>query len=284
MALIEGGADESSSSLTVVTADSSAHSKGSWTELLASTSQDIEWLVIQLDVDDGPTTFLIDIGVGDPTPAVVVPDLAFYSKLGSSCQAHRLVVPCKIASGSKISARCQAAGASDTVKIAVIGGGSTAYGTCSNIDAIGADDTLSKGTVVDPDDTTADTKGDWVELVGSSAAKYDWVVVCMNFNNNTGMSSASWLVDIGTGAALAETVLIPNIFQGSDVFEIGGHRYQAFQVSIPSGTRIVARAQCSILDATDRKLDVMLLGCEFVAPSGGGGSSLFLPPSIVHGL
>lgn len=280
MSLIEGGGDPTNSRLTTVTAHSSAHAKGSWTELIPSTSKDIEWLVLQLDADGGPATYLIDIGVGDPTPTVVVPDVAYYAKYGSNCQAHRLIVPCKAALGSKISIRCQSEGGLNTVKASVIGGGSTAYGTCTNIDAIGADDTLSKGTVIDPDAITANTKGDWVELVGSSAAEYDWVVVCLNFNDNGALSAASWLVDIGIGVTPA--VLIPNIFQGSDAFEIGGQRYQPFQVNIPAGSRIVARAQCSLIDATDRKLDVMLLGCEFVAPAGG--SSLFLPPSIVHGL
>lgn len=280
MALIQGGSDVATTRLTTVTAGASAHLKGAWTELIASTSQSIDWLILQIDADSGPATFLIDIGVGDPTPSVVLPDLAYYSKFSGSCQAHRLIVPRQIAAGSKVSIRCQSEGASNTIKASVIGGGSSSYGTCTNIDALGADDTLSKGTVIDPDDITANTKGDWVELIASTAAAYDWVVVALNFNDNSALSAASWLVDIGIGAT--PTVLIPDIFQGSDAFEIGGQRYQPFQVNIPASSRLVARASCSTIDATDRKLDVMLLGCEFTAPSGG--SSLFLPPSIVHGL
>jgi hypothetical protein len=273
MALIEGGAVTASSRLTTLTGGGSAHSKGSWVELISSTSQDIEWLEVQFDANDGPSSVLVDIGTGAASSeVVVVPDIAFFQKFAGSSQAHALTLPISIPSGTRVAARCQGSGASELVNVSIVGGGADSFGTCSNVDAIGEDSTLSKGTVVDAGGT-ANTKGSWVELEASTANEYNWVVVCINFNNNTSQQAADYLVDIGTGAASSETVLIPNIHQGTDAFEIGGKRFHCFQVNIPASTRVAARSQCDLTDVTDRLLDVMLLGCELTAPAGGGGTS-----------
>jgi hypothetical protein len=37
-------------------------------------------------------------------------------------------------------------------------------------------------------------------------------------------------------------------------------QYYGFPVSIPKGSRVAARAQCSINDATDRLIDITLIG------------------------
>lgn len=269
MSLIGGGADTANSSLTTITADSSAHSKGSWTELISSTSQDIEWLEIQMESDSDTATFLLDIGVGDPTPSVVVPDIEIYFRDSGSPSAQSLIIPITIASGSKVSARCQATTASRTLKAAIIGGGSSSFGTSSNVDSIGSDSSTSKGTVIDAG-STANTWGGWAELTASSSNAYNWVAVGINYNTNNAMQAGTFLVQIGTGALGVETVLIPEALQTTDAFEIGGQRYHDYQVNIPASTRIVARCQSTITDATDRKLDITLLGSELTAPSGGG--------------
>ena len=91
---------------------------------------------------------------------------------------------------------------------------------------------------------SANTKGAYVEYVSSSPFACNNLIVTISFANVTGRR---YLLDVATGGAGVETVIIPNLlFEGP-----GAGAGQAVQgivrlpCAIPAGTRIAARIQCS---------------------------------------
>lgn len=91
----------------------------------------------------------------------------------------------------------------------------------------------------------ANTKGSYAELVASSG------ITCHEFILEvvTQSAAASYLLDIATGGAGSETVVLSNILVGQG----GSGRGSTFirlPLSIPSGTRISARCQSTTASAT----------------------------------
>lgn len=86
------------------------------------------------------------------------------------------------------------------------------------------------------DPGSLNTKGAWTELVASSAGGDGLVVSGICYNQTL----TDRLVDIGTGGAGSEQVLIPDLYvpQGSDTISLGP---MFFPIPIPAGTRIAGR-------------------------------------------
>lgn len=90
--------------------------------------------------------------------------------------------------------------------------------------------------------TTANTKGSYTQLIASTTNPTN--IVCLNLRANPAqINSKNWLVDIATGAAASEVVIIPNL----DVGVYGQYGVINLQscvpLRIPAGTRISARSQ-----------------------------------------
>ena len=274
MTIEAGGQLTASTRLTDVAGDASANVKGSWVELIASTSNDNEWITVTLGLSSTSYTkigCLVDIGVGAASSeSVVISNIAFVTPGDGSLGPYSLTLPLTIPSGSRVSARTQCSAGSRDLGVGVHLGTEAAFGTSSSNITLGADTSASVGTVVDPGGS-ANTKGAWSQLVASTSADIDYLVVCIGtVANPTVGVDASFLVDIATGAASSESVIIPNISFGTDNLEVNSQRHIVFLQNIPSGTRVAARSQSTETDATDRLLDVSIIGCNMTAPSSGG--------------
>lgn len=119
----------------------------------------------------------------------------------------------------------------------------------------------SRGTSVDPGGT-ANTKGSWVQIAASSGGFLAGVYVVLDNVNNTIMTDADFRVDIGIGGAGSEVVVIPDLMcraRATDDFN-QPFVFGPFPLEIPPSTRLAARAQCSITDATDRLIGVSIMG------------------------
>jgi len=93
---------------------------------------------------------------------------------------------------------------------------------------------------------TVNVKGPWVTLLAATARDGDWLLVNMV---SPGLASASYLIDIAIGAAGAEMVVIPNIlFATGTAFSNGAQI--TMPMTIPAGSRISARLQCSVASGT----------------------------------
>jgi hypothetical protein len=114
----------------------------------------------------------------------------------------------------------------------------------------------------------ANTKGNYAELIASTAGAATMAKVTINSTNQTGIQ-VNLLVDIATGAAASETVIIPNIVAGShaEFAALGSHGPEFwFPVDIPAGTRVSARCQDSV-GADTANVHVALYGGGL---AGGG--------------
>ena len=109
-------------------------------------------------------------------------------------------------------------------------------------------------------DAAANTKGAWAEMVASTsnAVKGFWVV-CLS-----GIASHRMSIDIGTGAAASEVVLIADIHWSNGNEARGNGPCGYFPVSIPAGTRIAARV------ASSTGSNTAAIALHLVEGTGGG--------------
>lgn len=258
---------------TAVTTGGSANTKGSWTQLIASTSGDITGIIISW-MDNENNYGLYDIGVGAAAAETAVIQNAWFCGRSGRYEGDSAYHSVNIASGSRISIRTQGGGASQTTDFSGYGFDSSGLvfggGTAETWGAVTAS---SRGTSIDPG-TTANTKGSYVELVASTSNTVDWVTVYIGHDASYSHNYASYAIDIATGAASSEVVIIPDIWAYTDATEdvLYPMAIGPFAVNIPSGTRISARCQCTITTA-DRVISVHATGMTATAGGAGGGQT-----------
>lgn len=252
------GANTATSGGTTVTSGA-ANTKGSWTELIASTPFECDALIVTANF--AVTSCLLDIGVGAAgSETVLIPDILSSSLLANLQTQIRF--PVRVPAGARLAARCAAvaAAANVTTVVHLVRGGFDAQTPRNLVKAYGVDATDSGGTSIDPGGT-ANTKGAWTQVVASTTAAAKELIIAVGNQNNSTATAANFLFDIGVGAAASEEILIPNYRIVASVNEtlIPGAS-PAFPVSIPEGSRLAARSQSSTTDATDRLLDIVLYG------------------------
>lgn len=260
------GADTTSSRPTTLTPPASTNTKGAWAQLVASLNVPVNGMLLSMSTERaGPTDFLFDIGVGAAASEVVVaPNLYAGCTTAQTNEIASLWIPIRLAAGQRVSARYQASNITSEQAFAQL----IAYG-CGPfhlpgfqlMEAIGVDTSDSGGTSVDAGGT-ANTKGSWVELTASTANPYKALIVCFGNQANDARAGCSWLVDIGVGAGGSEVTLVGNVpGRVQAATDLLVPRYHGpFPTHIPAGTRLAARAQCSINTAGSRVLDVMVYG------------------------
>lgn len=262
------GADLSTTNGTAITAGGTANTKGSWTQLIASTGVAAVngfWLSFwQYTPSDD---FLLDIGIGPAAGEEVILSNLF---LAGSHQGAGISVffPLALPAGTRLAARAQCATASAIIYImAHLMQGSLLTGAplqlCTTYGANAAD---SGGTPVDPG-TTVNTKGSYVQIAASMSRAARALLIA------TGRPIATdytrWFLDVAVGAGGAEQVVLPNLFVGApqnfggapnlpDTFPAILGPYPA---NIPAGSRLSVRAQ-SDKNSGDRILDVVVYGLE----------------------
>jgi len=270
-ALGQATGDSGGTSVTTGAADT----KGAWVELLASSSADTEWIdIFCYGPAAADNSFLLDIGVGAAaSESVVIANIAFQA---NSAQGTRIGIPLTIASGSRISARAQADVSTRTFEVSGHISTESSYGTSASNITLGADTANSIGVPIDAG-ATPNTKGAWAEVDASTSADIDYFVVLIGPNDNAVITAeAGFLIDIATGASSSEVVLIGDIEYRQNNLEVFFGREAPYFEAIASGTRVAARCQSTESDATDRIIDVSIIGCNMTAPAGGGGGGIKL--------
>lgn len=266
---LSGGNDiESAADLTnsrgISVAAIGTNAKGNWTQLIAALAYDTDWLHVMLHDDNLPNN-LWDIGVGaNPNEKVVVSNLLFNGRGGSENYGH-LLLPIHLTKGQRLVARKQSATNNGVGYIIAQPMGPTfasgdRFQRCTTYGANTAD---SGGADLDPGGS-ANTKGTWQQIVASTTNPMRALAVGLGTRGNAVIGVLTrWLIDIGIGANPNEKVLIPNIGYIAGTSEVYGPPLCGpFFVSVPAGTRISARAQCTNTDATDRLLDIIVYGMD----------------------
>lgn len=263
------GADATNSDGTTLTGGSSGAVWGSWVELSASTARKNYWALASIVVDSDDTTFGIQIGTGAASSETPLVTLHAQGN-GQASSGTPIYFPLTIDATTRVSARVQSTTAFATLQFSLNLNDDSRWGEATAYETIGF--TSAQGTQIDPGGS-ANTKGSWTQLSAGTSHDYDYMLVMLSGNDNGAMGAdVRGLLDIGTGAASSETVQLGNLGYRFGNTEEYGHLYGS-HADIASGTRIAARAQANTTDATDRLLDVSVLGIQMTAPGGGGGAT-----------
>lgn len=255
----ELSASSTGTSLTV----SATNTKGGWVELSAATAFAAEAVLVTIGGSvAGSPSQLIDIGIGAAaSERVVIPDLLLSNRLGHPMSVGP--IPIRIPSGSRLVARCQSTSTANIPKVTVtiMSANLSGLSGFSRMTAYGITTADSGGTSVDPGGT-ANTKGAYSELTSSTTHPISVLFIAIAAQANAALTDAAWLCDFSMGAAGSERIILPDQWVGtqtaSDV--ITPSFVGPIPVSIPAGTRLAARSQCSIIDAADRLYDVAFYG------------------------
>lgn len=192
-----------------VTANASAHTKGAWTELIASTAFDVD----ALDIDVGNvsasgvnTATLLDIGVGAAaSETVIIPDVAVGGALFGDTIANRVGisfrVPIRIPKGSRVSARIQSivtGGKTATVNVRPLHS-AIPVPVGSTVDVIGTSTGTSQAAA------TSGTTDTWTEI-GTTSRAYDALVFVPSLATSAA-AQGERVMFLGVGASGSEVAI-----------------------------------------------------------------------------
>lgn len=261
-----------SSDGTTITAHATPGSDGAWTQLIAATVD--EWYGMTVLIGYGGTlsgTQLIDIGIGGAgSEVILIPDIpALVRSTLGRCPCVRLIVPIRIAAGSRIAARvhrASAASVANSISIQGQSGVSRSIPPFSRATSYGVVLGSAAGTTVDPGGT-ANTQGAMTQLDASTANPIRVMYVIVTRNQVTAVvQNPSSLLEIFIGAGGSEVSLIPEFssWAMSGTFDIssGETVHGPFFVNLPAGTRLAAKARCSDNTVTVREGMVTILGLD----------------------
>jgi len=261
--LNDQGANAAGSNGTTLTASGSTNTKGSYSQLVASTPYDCSGFYLYLcNANSGLVGYLVDIAIGAAASEQnVVNNLLYEFSTAQTHQTLQIFVPCEIPAGTRISGRCQASTGSSTITAFVVLAdasfvGSAAFGAPTTYGAVTG---TSQGTNVDPG-ASGNTKGSYSQVTASTT--YDIAALQIIFGNKGALQTSDILVDIAVGAAGSEQVIIPNIsFSASNAStNTTGVAPPLYFVRVPAGTRLAARAQNSNTTSGTRQFNIEILG------------------------
>lgn len=238
-----------------------ANTKGSYAELLASATYDAQGFFLWMQkAGHSNNDVLVDVAVGAAASETIIVNNLVGPNVGNG-ECTQYYIPLPIPAGTRLSARCQAVGASDVSKIGVtLASGHPLGWSGGSVTTYGANTTDSGGVSVDPGGT-ANTKGAYSELTSSTTYDHRALILAIGEQNNFVRSSSGFRIDLAVGAGGSEQIIIPDILMAQSA---GGDNFMPrsfhFRTHIPAGSRIAVRAQCSITDASDRLFDAILYG------------------------
>lgn len=262
-----------SSKWITVTASATINTAGAYTQAIPSTSRDATWVHLTV-ADDGTSNVLSVCGVNIATGAsgsevVQVANLAVHrsATAGSQDSGVSYLFPLAIPAGTRVAVSAQSNVASETLSCAVIlfddafasipGGGA--------IDTYGFSTATSLGTSIDPG-ATANTKGAWVQITGSTTYDLAGFFLGLDGTSQTpGSATYFFNVDVGVGAAGSEVVVLPDF---SFVMTMTNAPRRSLRpsytpflpIQVPAGSRIAVRAQCTGASSPSRLFGATFYG------------------------
>lgn len=228
--------------------NASAHSKGAWVELIASTSDYADLLQIICGSTFNSGNYgaaLMDVGVGAASSEVVVAANIPVGNHASSQQTPSFPLPLRISKGSRIAVRWQSfrAGAADAKVTCVLQRWPTSLGIFSPtiLDTIGATTGTTSGV------SMGTTSGAWVQMSASAPQAYQGFCVDLISSDNTMSNGTGLTVDVGVGGSGSEQgVSSATLFTTSSIETFNAHSNTGVlsgfvPIACPKGARIAAR-------------------------------------------
>lgn len=265
---MESGKTESSVGLGGTTANASANTKGNFSQRIAATSIDFDGLLLGLRATGNAAghSTLTDLAIGAAgAEQVIISNMLADNNDTTVNRQYHFYAPIFIPKGSRISTRIQSTVGAEVGNLFITG---CSYGFTKPHDALtkcetnGANTADSGGVTVDPGAVTGE-KGAYSQIAASINMDFHYIVVLLSWRGNIAGTGQRGRLDIAVGAAGQEVIICKDLIYytatgtGFDtlwpcVFE--------FWCSIPKGSRISVRAESTINDATDRLIDVAILG------------------------
>lgn len=264
------GVGASSQGIGGVSDTSAAHSKGAWTQLIASTGVDAAWVSFSYRPQTVGRVHLIDLGVG--AAGSEIPILSNIPHFYNSTLAQTfggVTVPLHVPKGSRIAARnqCDASAGSQVFYLArILPDAMGSVGSQSIADTYNADTTTSRTLVAVDPGGTANTKGSYAELAAATTQDYSGFFLGFTAGSATNSSSSNqqFILDLAVGASGSEKIIVPNIimngYSNTSLTAFRPANTPYFPIPIPAGCRIAARAQSSATDANGRLIGVTFHG------------------------
>lgn len=246
----------------IVYAPASTHTKGTYTELITSTAYDADGIMVSLQANNVVAGALMDFAIGAAGSEQIVMANVI---IGQTARLTTYVfIPISLPAGSRVAARCQSTNSSQAFAVAthLYRAGLWGPPPGGTIVTLGADTSDSGGQVIDPG-ATVDTYGSWAQLSASTSQDIAAVYLMLANRQNTAPAaeSVNFYLQLGIGAAASEVVVWgPIRFSSSSSGSYGPLPAVWFPVSIPAGSRLVARARAGTNDATDRLFDLVVYG------------------------
>jgi hypothetical protein len=251
-----------SSAATTVTANTSAHTKGSYSELIASTASNASMLgvwVTAIGAAATNTATLLDLAIGAASSeSDFVSNIAVgaASGLGSGNSNAGVLfhLPIKIPSGSRLSARIQSVvtgGKTATVRVFLIDAGD--YNSSpTSLDSIGTDTADSAGV------TMSGASGTWNQAIASTSRAYRAVAVVPSSSNATN-ANITIDFDVGVGASGSEQAFgtMSATYNTNEFCWNVRPELSLFGRNIPSGSRLAVRHN---VGANPERYDFCLIG------------------------
>ena len=190
---------------TTVTANASAHTKGSWTTLgTASGPLRRMHLMVQMVTT---ARYRLDLALGTAgNEQVVVTDLYMDGTILANGAVSTFELPIACADGETIRARLASSTGSNTIRAAIAG-----YSLCtSSPPVVRTMAALGSFTNTDPSATVTlngTTYTAWTEIVASTPAELACLIVTPSSVGDTTRTSARYQIEIGIGAAAAEETI-----------------------------------------------------------------------------
>jgi hypothetical protein len=250
-----------------------ANTKGSWTQIVASTAADFTHLY--LSVDGQPSlssrSIVFDIAAapaGSESSGLIAQNILYEL---STQSIWNMIIPCgMLAAGSRIAMRTASVTASDATGVGLIGldSGWLSSNSGSGIDTYGWSGSGNvQGISVDPGGTVFPTKGAYTQITPSSTNSYcGFFLGFDNLNGNPAADDATTLIDVALGSSGSEKIILPNVqvtrnfFGPGNGYQMAPNHTDIFYIPIGSGNRIAVRASCNINTATDRLIGVSFYG------------------------
>lgn len=248
---------------TILTGATLIHTKTGYTPLCQSLEFNASGILVGLSLNapgSTPVGTYVDVAVGAIGSEVVIINDLLIGAVRAEESIHYIFDRLPIPAGSRLSARYQTGNTGTTSDIVLI----PFLDDISDVLTLGRAVTYgllpptTAATTVDPGGT-ANTLGAWTAIVGSTIEPVRSMIIYHSQLANQALSTARFIIDIGVGAAGSEVVLFTYpMSEGvtSDMFV--PRTVGPLHVSIPAGTRISARARCSINDASDRLFGMVI--------------------------
>lgn len=226
-----------------------------------------EGMMIQLHSATVAADFVVDIGSDINTLGQnvfnLVEDLRFPSLKEAGDRGISVYVPVHVPKGTRLRQRCSASTGTASAQISIIGfsrglNGEPGYSRCMPLFTSSS----SRGVAIDPGGT-ADTKGSYTQLIASTSWNVAAMIGIVGHNGDIARAAnARMNLDIARGSSGNESNILSDwsLAWGTTRDTPDACVIPCFPVNLPKGSRVTARAKCSLNTAGDRTIDLGLYG------------------------